>query len=131
MRQHRLTRREEKLNILPTFTWLSVNDVNCDPSDKQVGDAGPILDVMAVMLESISNVTVMVRNTMAAVYRTAQIIASLPNHSYKNKARRTLFLSSLFSLGDAFNWLIVNILFLIFSSIPFRLSLKHYSIKFF
>ncbi|XP_055817871.1 protein SEMI-ROLLED LEAF 2-like [Solanum dulcamara] len=52
----------------------------------KVGDAGPILDVMAVMLESISNVTVMVRNTMAAVYRTAQIIASLPNHSYKNKA---------------------------------------------
>ncbi|MCD9645182.1 membrane anchoring protein efr3a [Datura stramonium] len=53
---------------------------------QKVGDAGPILDVMAVMLESISNVTVMVRNTMAAVYRTAQIIASLPNHSYKNKA---------------------------------------------
>lgn len=52
----------------------------------KVGDAGPILDVMAVMLESISNVTVMVRNTMAAVYRTAQIIASLPNLSYKNKA---------------------------------------------
>ncbi|XP_070031732.1 protein SEMI-ROLLED LEAF 2-like isoform X1 [Nicotiana tabacum] len=53
---------------------------------QKVGDAGPILDVMAVMLETISNVTVMVRNTMAAVYRTAQIIASLPNLSYKNKA---------------------------------------------
>ncbi|KAJ8556399.1 hypothetical protein K7X08_029790 [Anisodus acutangulus] len=53
---------------------------------QKVGDAGPLLDVMAVMLESISNVSVMVRNTMAAVYRTAQIVASLANLSYQNKA---------------------------------------------
>ncbi|KAJ8526381.1 hypothetical protein K7X08_028858 [Anisodus acutangulus] len=53
---------------------------------RRVGDAGPILDVMAVMLESIANVTVMVRNTVAAVYRTAQIVASLLNLSYQNKA---------------------------------------------
>ncbi|KAK4364378.1 hypothetical protein RND71_015736 [Anisodus tanguticus] len=57
---------------------------------QKVGDAGPILDVMAVMLESISNVSVMVRNTMAAVYRTAQIVASLANLSYQNKARNAL-----------------------------------------
>lgn len=94
---------------------MSVDNVNCDPFEKQVGDAGPILDVMAVMLETISNVTVMVRNTMAAVYRTAQIIASLPNLSYKNKASRTLFLASLFSLSDALDWLIVKFLVLIFS----------------
>ncbi|KAA8520232.1 hypothetical protein F0562_014488 [Nyssa sinensis] len=52
----------------------------------KVGDAGPILDMMAVMLESISNITVMARTTIAAVYRTAQIVASLPNLSYQNKA---------------------------------------------
>ncbi|KAG8391231.1 hypothetical protein BUALT_Bualt01G0166300 [Buddleja alternifolia] len=52
----------------------------------KVGDAGPILDVMAVMLESISNITVMARNTIAAVYRAAQIVAFLPNVLYQNKA---------------------------------------------
>ncbi|KAK9154874.1 hypothetical protein Sjap_002354 [Stephania japonica] len=52
----------------------------------KVGDVGPILDMMAVMLESISNITVIARTTIAAVYRTSQIIASLPNLSYQNKA---------------------------------------------
>lgn len=53
---------------------------------QKVGDAGPILDVMAVMLENISNITVIARTTIAAVYRTAQIVASIPNLSYQNKA---------------------------------------------
>ncbi|WZY91522.1 hypothetical protein YC2023_063851 [Brassica napus] len=53
---------------------------------KKVGDAGPILDAMAVMLENISAVTDVARTTMAAVFRTAQIIASIPNLSYQNKA---------------------------------------------
>ncbi|CAI9779478.1 unnamed protein product [Fraxinus pennsylvanica] len=52
----------------------------------KVGDAGPILDVMAVMLENISSITVIARSTVFAVYRTAQIVASVPNLSYKNKA---------------------------------------------
>ncbi|KAL0379872.1 UNVERIFIED_CONTAM: protein SEMI-ROLLED LEAF 2 [Sesamum angustifolium] len=52
----------------------------------KIGDAGPILDVMAVMLENISNITVMARNTVAAVYRAAQIVAFLPNLLYQNKA---------------------------------------------
>ncbi|XP_031127759.1 uncharacterized protein LOC116029856 isoform X4 [Ipomoea triloba] len=52
----------------------------------KVGDAGQILDVMAVMLESISSIPVMARNTITTVYRTAQIAASLPNLSYQNKA---------------------------------------------
>ncbi|CAI9764970.1 unnamed protein product [Fraxinus pennsylvanica] len=60
----------------------------------KVGDAGPILDVMSVMLESISNITVMARNTITAVYRVAQIVAFLPNILYQNKAR--LFLSHAF-----------------------------------
>ncbi|XP_027365036.1 uncharacterized protein LOC113872043 isoform X2 [Abrus precatorius] len=52
----------------------------------KVGEADPILDVMAVMLENISTITVISRTTVSAVYRTAQIVASLPNLSYKNKA---------------------------------------------
>ncbi|KAL1351285.1 hypothetical protein HN51_015208 [Arachis hypogaea] len=52
----------------------------------KVGEPGPILDVMAVMLENISNITAISRTTVAAVYRTAQIVASLPNLSYQNKA---------------------------------------------
>ncbi|KAM0981155.1 protein SEMI-ROLLED LEAF 2-like isoform X2 [Malus sylvestris] len=52
----------------------------------KVGEPGPILDAMAVMLENISTITVIARNTISAVYRTAQIVASLPNLSYQNKA---------------------------------------------
>lgn len=51
----------------------------------KVGDAGPILDVMAVMLENLSNIVVIARTTISAVYRTAQIAASIPNLSYQNK----------------------------------------------
>ncbi|KAL2923616.1 Protein EFR3-like protein [Bienertia sinuspersici] len=53
---------------------------------QKVGDAGPILDIMAVMLENVSNITVIARTTMEAVFRTAQIVAALPNVSYQNKA---------------------------------------------
>ncbi|XP_071720584.1 protein SEMI-ROLLED LEAF 2 [Rutidosis leptorrhynchoides] len=52
----------------------------------KVGDASPIFDIMAGMLENISNITVIARTTVAAVYRTAQIVASLPNMAYNNKA---------------------------------------------
>lgn len=45
---------------------------------------------MAVMLENISTITVIARNTIATVYRAAQIVASMPNLSYRNKARVTL-----------------------------------------
>ncbi|KAG2297422.1 hypothetical protein Bca52824_044091 [Brassica carinata] len=53
---------------------------------QKVSDAGPILDIMAVMLESMSNFTVMARTQTAAVFRTAQNIAAIPNLSYENKA---------------------------------------------
>ncbi|KAL1535056.1 protein SEMI-ROLLED LEAF 2-like [Salvia divinorum] len=52
----------------------------------KVGDAAHILDAMAVMMESISSMTVMARNTISTVYRVAQIVASIPNISYQNKA---------------------------------------------
>ncbi|KAG8648894.1 hypothetical protein MANES_08G050000v8 [Manihot esculenta] len=58
----------------------------------KVGDAGPILDVMAVMLENISTITVISKTTISTVYRTAQIAASIPNLMYQNKAfPETLF----------------------------------------
>ncbi|XAR69461.1 hypothetical protein NMG60_11001045 [Bertholletia excelsa] len=38
------------------------------------------------MLENISSITVIARTTVATVYRTSQIAASLPNVSYKSKA---------------------------------------------
>ncbi|KAL9676241.1 hypothetical protein QQ045_004454 [Rhodiola kirilowii] len=52
----------------------------------KVGDAGPLLDMMALMLESIPNILVMARTMISAVYRTAQIVAAVPNLSYQNKA---------------------------------------------
>ncbi|XP_062229738.1 protein SEMI-ROLLED LEAF 2-like isoform X2 [Phragmites australis] len=52
---------------------------------KKVSDAGPVLDMMAVMLENIASTPVVARSTAAAVYRTAQIIASVPNFQYQNK----------------------------------------------
>ncbi|KAG6638408.1 hypothetical protein CIPAW_10G032800 [Carya illinoinensis] len=52
----------------------------------KVGEAGPILEVMALMLENISTITVIARTTISAVYRTAEIVASLPKLSYQNKA---------------------------------------------
>lgn len=58
------------------ISWLS----------KKVGDVGPILDVMAGVLENMSNNIVVARTTISAVHRTAQIISTLPNISYRNKA---------------------------------------------
>lgn len=58
----------------------------------QIADAGPVLDTMAVLLENMSNITVMARTLISAVYRTAQIVASIPNLSYQNKARLFKFL---------------------------------------
>lgn len=52
---------------------------------KKVSDAGPVLDMMAVMLENIASTAVVARSTAAAVYRTAQIIAAVPNLQYQNK----------------------------------------------
>ncbi|XP_058181566.1 protein SEMI-ROLLED LEAF 2 isoform X2 [Rhododendron vialii] len=52
----------------------------------KVGDAGPILDMMAVALENISSNAIVARTTILSVYRTAQIICPLPNKSYHKKA---------------------------------------------
>uniref|UniRef100_A0A1D1ZEH0 Protein EFR3 B n=1 Tax=Anthurium amnicola TaxID=1678845 RepID=A0A1D1ZEH0_9ARAE len=52
----------------------------------KVGDAGPVLDIMAVMLENLSTTVPIARTTISTVYRTAQIVASVPNLSYQSKA---------------------------------------------
>lgn len=59
---------------------------------KQVGDAGPIMDMMAVTLENLFTTTILARTKIAIVYLIAHIISSIPNRSYHNKAfPETLF----------------------------------------
>ena len=53
---------------------------------KWVGDAGPILGMMAVTLENLFTTAIVTRTTIAAVYLIANIISSIPNRSYHNKA---------------------------------------------
>ncbi|XP_010069301.2 protein SEMI-ROLLED LEAF 2 isoform X2 [Eucalyptus grandis] len=53
---------------------------------KKVGDIGPILDMMAVVLESLPSTTLVARSTIYAVYRTARIISSIPSVSNDKKA---------------------------------------------
>ncbi|OIV99432.1 hypothetical protein TanjilG_17242 [Lupinus angustifolius] len=45
----------------------------------KVGDVGPILDLMAVVLENISTTNITTRAIMSAVYQTAKLITSIPN----------------------------------------------------
>ncbi|KAJ6834357.1 uncharacterized protein M6B38_335440 [Iris pallida] len=52
----------------------------------KVGDLGPILDMMAVVLENIPSSVIVARTTISSVFRTAQITASIPNLSYHKKA---------------------------------------------
>uniref|UniRef100_A0A1D1Z4X0 Protein EFR3 n=1 Tax=Anthurium amnicola TaxID=1678845 RepID=A0A1D1Z4X0_9ARAE len=52
----------------------------------KVGDVGPILDMMAVLLENIPITALVSRTTISAVYRAALIAASIPNASDHKKA---------------------------------------------
>ncbi|GLT53623.1 hypothetical protein SLA2020_268820 [Shorea laevis] len=52
----------------------------------KVGDVGPILDMMAVVLENLPTTTLVARTTISAVLQTAKIISSIPNVSYHKKA---------------------------------------------
>ncbi|CAH1412502.1 unnamed protein product [Lactuca virosa] len=52
----------------------------------KVGDVGPILDLMAVVIENISATPTIARTTMSALYRTSQVISSIPNIAYYKKA---------------------------------------------
>lgn len=68
----------------------------------QVGDAGPVLDMMAVMLENITSTISVARSTVSAVYRTAQIIASVPNLSYQNKVNQYDKLAMFVAIAELF-----------------------------
>lgn len=66
----------------------------------KVGDAGPILDMMAVLLENIPNSNIVARATVFSIYRTAQIISSLPNVAYHRKTfPEALFHQLLLAMG--------------------------------
>ncbi|URE22565.1 hypothetical protein MUK42_17745 [Musa troglodytarum] len=52
----------------------------------KVGDTGPIIDIMAVLLENIPTTATIARAIISSVYRTAQLVASIPNLSYQKKA---------------------------------------------
>ena len=51
----------------------------------KVGDAGPILDMLAVVLETISTNVLVARTTASATLRAAHIISVVPNVSYNKK----------------------------------------------
>lgn len=53
---------------------------------KKVGDAGLILDMLAVVLENIPNNNISARATVSAIYQTAMTVSSIPNVSYYRKA---------------------------------------------
>ncbi|GAB2217925.1 hypothetical protein Droror1_Dr00001139 [Drosera rotundifolia] len=52
----------------------------------KVGDVGPILDMMAVVLDNLPSSAIVARATMFSVYRVTQIIMSLPNMPYHEDA---------------------------------------------
>ena len=51
---------------------------------------GPILDTMAVLLEKLPISAAMARPSISALYRTAQVISSIPNITYDKKASLNL-----------------------------------------
>ncbi|XAR48715.1 hypothetical protein NMG60_11031619 [Bertholletia excelsa] len=75
----------DSMNKLSTDLQLALEKCISQLSNK-VGDAGPILDMMAVALENIPSNAVIARTTVFAVYRTAEIISSIPNSSNHKKA---------------------------------------------
>ncbi|XP_023514370.1 uncharacterized protein LOC111778655 isoform X4 [Cucurbita pepo subsp. pepo] len=70
--------------------WNQKNQASIDAClvelSKKVGDAGLILEMMAAMLEKLSNIPVMAKTLISTVFRTAQIVASIPNLVYQDKA---------------------------------------------
>lgn len=68
-------------------TELQSSLENCiSQFSNKVGDVGPILDMIAMVLENISTNTIVARTTISAVHRTVQIISCIPNISYHKKA---------------------------------------------
>jgi len=57
----------------------------------KVGDAGPILDMFAVVLETISTNVVLSRTTASAILRAAHIVSVVPNVSYHKKVNEFFY----------------------------------------
>ena len=51
----------------------------------KVGDAGPLLDMMAATLEKLSVKTIVARSTIQAVSVLALAVAFLPDHLYAHQ----------------------------------------------
>ncbi|KAJ4905022.1 ARM repeat superfamily protein [Raphanus sativus] len=51
----------------------------------KVGEAGPILDMLAVVLETVSTNVLVARTTASAILRAAHIVSVVPNVSYHKK----------------------------------------------
>lgn len=54
---------------------------------------GPILDMLAVVLESISATATIARATISSVYRIVRIAASVPNLSYGKKVSSSIHIA--------------------------------------
>lgn len=72
----------DKLN---SVLHSALEDCLLELSNK-VGDVGPILDIMTVVLENISAKAIVARTTISSILRTAQLTAHIPNISYNKKA---------------------------------------------
>lgn len=74
------------LNGVNCYSDLQLAIENCIRQlSIKVGDVGPILDMMAVALESIPTNGIAARMMLSSVYRTAEIVSSIPNVSYHQK----------------------------------------------
>lgn len=81
---------------------------------------GPILDMIAVVLENIPATTLVARTTISAVLQTAKIISSIPTVSYHNMASAIRY-----TVLSIFDLVVKNYLsFEGNSTTCFRLSLK-------
>jgi hypothetical protein len=58
----------------------------------KVGDAGPVLDMMAATLEKLPTKTVIARSTIQAVSVLALAVAYLPDHLYTHQVCIILYL---------------------------------------
>ena len=58
-----------------------------------MGDAGPLLDMMAATLEKLSAITVVARSTVQAVSVLALAVAYLPDHLYVHQVRHSILVS--------------------------------------
>lgn len=64
----------------------------------KVGDAGPILDMLAVVLETISTNVVLSRTTASAILRAAHIVSVVPNVSYHKKVIEIFYCNFFFGI---------------------------------